>query len=186
MTGGTWSLTTTLSVQVQNLRANSAATEAASAQRSGTGSLTYGTAASGEFGFCAAFAYQLGAGVSVTFDLYDGSTADAFGDGMPLRLLKAYAVWVSSGGDEDGVTVSGGASNPHPLFMGGTNPTQTAYPSGPAVSGGSPAGQAVTSTARTVKIQNNGAVPVTVVVGFAGTAAVSGVPMGLLLPLTYP
>ena len=185
MTGGTWRITTTLDLQVQNLRANSAATEAASNQRSVSGSLAFGTGTT-QFADAVAYLYQLMAGQSVTFDLYDGTTADAFGDGMNLRLLKAWVVGVSSGGDSSGVTVSGGASNPHPLFMGGSNPTQTVYPSGPAAAGGSPAGQAVTSSARTVKITNNGAVPVIVVVGFAGTQAVSGVPMGLLLPLTYP
>lgn len=186
MTGGTWRLTTTLDMQVLNLRPTMAATESASNQRAVTGSLAFGTAAN-QFGDAVSFLYPLMAGQSVTFDLYDGSTGDAFNEAMNLRLLKAWVVGVSSGGDSSGVTVSGGDSNPHGLFMGGTLPTQTAYPSGPAVTGGSPAGSAVTSTARTVKVANNGAVPVICVIGFAGTPAVSGVPMGLAgLLLTYP
>ena len=55
-----------------------------------------------------------------------------------------------------------------PLFLSGTNPRVTVYPSGPAFSAGSPAGAVVSNTAKNLKITNAGAASVTVVVALAG------------------
>ena len=83
------------------------------------------------------------------------------------------------------MTVGNAASNANTLWMGGPTPTLTVYPDSGAISMGQQAGKLVTSTARNVKILNNGAVSVTYLVAMAGSLNVSGGAMGVL-GLTYP
>ncbi len=112
----------------------------------------------------------LDAGMSETFNLYSG-LLDVFGDAADFRTLRSAAIWISDGGDDAGVTVGGAASNAHPLFWGGTTPTQTIYPNGPMAGGGGNVGVAVTNSVKNVKLVNNGAVSAVVRLSFAGSGA---------------
>jgi hypothetical protein len=113
----------------------------------------------------------LAAGASKTYDLYGGTDLpDLFGDPAPLRTLRAVAVVIESGGDAAGVKV-GNAATPCGLFFGTATDTQLIFPNGPSFLQGSPAGVAVTAGANNLKVQNLGAVPVTVTVHAAGVKA---------------
>jgi len=184
MTEGTWSLGTVLRVSARNTRVSGAGYDSfrfgdgvRQGLEAGTGSATAS--------LVVALTRGLVPGGSDTFDLFDGSLTDVFGATAAFRVLRGYALWVEDGGDSSGITLSGGASNPHGLFMGGTTPSITAYPDGPALTAGSPAGSLVTSTARTLKILNNGAVETQYTLVLAGSQAASGALMGIL-GLTYP
>jgi len=133
---------------------------------------------------------SLGPGLSETLDLYDGSTntpplIDIMGATVAFRTIRGFALWIIDGGDSAGLTVGNAASNANTLWMGGTTPTLTAYPDSGAIAMGQQAGKLVTSTARNVKVLNNGAVSVTYLVAMAGSLNVSGGAMGVL-GLTYP
>lgn len=128
----------------------------------------------------------LGPGASETINLYDGSLLDIFSLPAVFRYVRNFTVFISLGGDSSGLTWGGGASNPTTLFMGGTLPTKTLYPSGPPDCSGSPAGVAITSSSYSVKFTNNGVVPVTYGIIIAGASGVSGSPMGMLLTMLYP
>jgi len=133
---------------------------------------------------------SLGPGLSETLDLYDGSSnspplIDIVNANVALRTLRSATFWILDGGDSAGVTVGNAASNAHPLWWGGTTPTQTIYPESGPLSGGQQVGVAVTATVRNVKVLNNGAVSVTYLVALAGSLNVSGGAMGVL-GLTYP
>lgn len=133
---------------------------------------------------------SLGPGLSETLDLYDGSTntpplIDIMRSNVALRTIRGFVIWILDGGDDAGVTIGNAASNANTLWLGGTTPTVTIYPDSGPYSGGQQAGKAVTSTARNVKVLNNGAVSVTYLVAIAGSLNVSGGAMGVL-GLTYP
>ncbi len=132
----------------------------------------------------------LAAGASENLDLYDGSTntpqlLDICNDALALRTVKSFTLWIVAGGDSAGVTIGAAASNPNTLWWSGTTPKQTVYDDAP-MSGGRNAGSTVSTSARYVKVLNNGAVAVTYLVAISGTTVVSGTPMGLLMGLTYP
>lgn len=188
MTGGKWQQQTILGLQGQNQLINTASPVTQSANPIATETLPYGTGP-GTVSIIIAGSYLLTAGATVTVNLFDGSTNDITGSGATLRLLRAYAIWISAGGDTSGVTIGNAGSNPHPLFWGSTATTKTIYPAGAEDAGGGSTivGVAVTSSACNVKIVNNGAVPVTVLANFGGTQCVSGVPSGFPnLLFTYP
>ena len=142
-------------------------------------------AGSGECNLIVVHERPLGAGLSETLNLYDGTLTDIHGDAAPFRLLKAVCVGIVSGGDTSGVTIGNAATNGHPLFMGGATHTHTLYPSGLPYLGAKPAGIAVTSSAANVKVTNNSAALVTYRIAAAGTtSAGEGYAMGVL-GLTY-
>ena len=187
MTGGSWKSQTALTLTGQLQVANAPLPLAQSLAPNAIQSLPYGTGV-GTASIVVSQTYLLAAGSSVTLNLYDGSLLDVTNAAAAMRLLRAYAIWISAGGDSAGVTIGNAGSNPHPLFFGATTSTKTIYPSSEGDGSGNSvgAGVVVSATACNVKLQNNGAVPVTLSVNFAGTQAVSGVPMGLSLLFTYP
>jgi hypothetical protein len=65
-----------------------------------------------------------------------------------------------SGGDTSGVIVGAAASNEWVGFFGASGDTLTIYPSGPPFAVGSPAGVAVGTTTKNLKIANAGAAAV--------------------------
>lgn len=188
MTGGSWRVTTQLSLTGQNQLPNTTAPVALSLNPTATHSLPYGTGV-GTASIVVSNAYLLAPGASVTLNLFDGSLTDMSGATAAFRLLRGYSIFVSDGGDTAGVSIGGAASNEHPLFSGGATYAKTVYPGGPDDSGGGGtiAGVAVTSSACNVLITNNSPTAfATVTASFAGTQCVSGVPIGLALALTYP
>jgi hypothetical protein len=151
--------------------------------------LGFGTA-SGQMNQLVMQERSLGPGLSESLDLYDGSTCtpaliDIMRSNVAFRTIRGFAIWVLDGGDDAGVTIGAAASNANTLWLGGTTPTVTIYPDSGAFAFGQQAGKAVTSSARNVKVLNNGAVSVTYLVAMAGSLNVGGGAMGVL-GLTYP
>lgn len=151
-------------------------------------SLTYGTS-SGKMDVPCNGQFIIAAGGSLTLNLYDGGTTTSdlttlFGDAASLRNVKSLSVVVTSGGDASGVKVGAASSNEFVGWFSAAGDAAVIYPSGPALSFGSPAGKAVTSSAKNLKLENLGAAAVIVSVVAAGTTVVSGSAMGVL-GLTY-
>ena len=185
MTDGTWKLSTALRVRGSKTAGNAAAATPYALTDGVQQALSFGLGDGAVTVFVSQFR-TLVAGAAETHDLYDGSLLDVFGDPATFRVLRAYAVWVESGGDAAGLTVSNAASNSCPLWHGAAW-QKTLYPDSPGDSGGQKAGLAVSSAASRFTVTNNAAVATTYGLFLAGTLAVSGVPTGgLLLTLTYP
>jgi hypothetical protein len=172
VTSGSWRLTTSVKAQGTTLPTGGVKAVPMSVPTGQTQTLGYGTA-SGQCNLQVVTKATLAAGASTTLDLYGGSVLDIFGAAAAFRELRAVVVWVESGGDSTGVVVGddGVVTNPAPLFLSGTTPRVTVYPSGPAFSAGSPAGATVDATHKNLKITNAGAVAVTVVVALSGSNA---------------
>lgn len=133
-------------------------------------SLEYGTG-SGQADIYCAGNFTLGAGLTVTWDLYTGTDfKDLFGETAAFRKLKSITVAVLSGGDASGLVVGNAASDAASLFFGANTQTWTVYPSGPPLFGGSPAGVTVDATHKNLKIANAGAAEITFAVALAGTS----------------
>jgi hypothetical protein len=132
--------------------------------------LTYGTS-SGKVDLITCSDRTLTAGASGTYDLYTGTDLkDLDGLTCAFRKVKLIQVSIVSGGDTAGVTVGGAASDQWVGFFGASGDTLTIYPSGPPFLGGQPAGSAVGTTTKNLKILNNGAVSVTVRITIAGSS----------------
>jgi len=180
MTGGAWKSTTSLAVSGQTLLPNTAAPVGLSRGPSAVAALPYGTGP-GTASQIVSLTYVLAPGSSVTLNLFDGSLKDMAGDQANLRLLRAYAIWISAGGDASGVTVGNAGADPHPLFGGSGAQTKTVYPNGEPDGGGGGTITPVTPSACNVKIANNSPTAfATVEVNFAGTQCVPGAAMGPL------
>ena len=127
------------------------------------------------------------ASASATYDLYTGTDLlDIDGQTAALRLVKYVGVFVVSGGSSSGVRVGGAAANTWSAFFDDTSDKYQIFPSGPPFQGGSPAGLAVGSSTKNLKIENlstSAAVTVRIVIG--GNRVVAGMLMGIL-GLTYP
>jgi hypothetical protein len=189
MTGGQWQSSLGLRLSGKSLGSGNIAYNRANPTRAISQVLGFGNG-SGTMNQLILMERSLGPGLSETLDLYDGSTnnpafIDILGSNVAFRTLRGIAFWILDGGDTAGVTIGNAASNAHPLWWGGTTPTQTIYPSSGGMSGGQQAGVAVTSSVRNVKVLNNGAVSVTYIVAAAGAINVGGGAMGVL-GLTYP
>lgn len=131
--------------------------------------------------------YTIAAGASLTLNLYDGgATVDdlttLLGAPANLRGAKGLTVGVISGGDSAGVTVGGAASDAWAGFWSGTFDV---FPGGPAAALGSPGGAPVTSSAKNLKLLNNGSAPVTLQVFVPGTTVAPGFWTGFWGFLTY-
>lgn len=172
MTGGRGQVSVSMRFAGQLLPANAAAAATAVANDGLVQTLVYGTG-SGQVDI---LVYQilpsLSAGASATYDLYTGTDLkDIFGDTAPFRKVKAIAVWVDSGGDASGVRVGGAASNVWAGFFADTSDKALIFPSGVPYLGGSPAGVAVGSSTKNLKVENAGAVAAVVGIWIAGTSA---------------
>lgn len=130
--------------------------------------------------------FVVNAGSSLTLDLYAGDLPDVNGQPVALRLVKSIVVVIISGGDASGLRIGGAASNEWIGYFAAAGNKKDIFPGGPPFADGSPAGVAVTSTARNFKIENLGAVNAQVRVYAGGNVVAGGVPIGLLLGLTYP
>lgn len=132
--------------------------------------LSYGTA-SGQADIEVCQDRTLAATTAATYDLYTGTDLkDLAGLTAALRKVKFIGVYIVSGGDTAGVAI-GGAANPWPGFFSDVSDKAKIFPSGPAYQAGSPAGVAtVVTTGINLKIENLGAVPVTVRIVIAGTS----------------
>lgn len=189
MTGGSWQSSFGLRLAGKSLGSGNIAYNRANPTRAISQVLGFGNG-SGTMNQMVLMERSLGPGASETLDLYDGSSnnpqlLDVMNDVVTFRTLRSAAFWILDGGDTAGVTIGNAGSNAHPLWWGGTTPTQTIYPSSGPLAGGQQAGVAVTATVRNVKVVNNGAVIVTYLVAFAGSINITGMAMGVL-GLTYP
>lgn len=118
--------------------------------------LAFGTA-SGQVNLIVAQDRTLAASSSETLDLYGSTTplADIFGANALFRHIKYIAIYIVSGGDVNGLSIGGAASNPFLGPLGGTTPTLLVYPNGPGFQVGEPtAGWAVTTSAGQLKLAN--------------------------------
>lgn len=169
MTSGSWRLSTAVRFAGTHLPSGGVRAVPVNLTKGPTQSLGYGTAG-GTLDVPVVRRLTIPDGTSETLNLYDGSLLDVFGQPAPFRTLRSVAVWVESGGDATGVVVGadGVVADPVPIFLTGTNPRVTVYPSGPAFSAGSPAGVAVDATHRNLKLTNAGAADAVVVVALAG------------------
>lgn len=132
--------------------------------------LSYGTA-SGQADLLVCQDRTLAATTAATYDLYTGTDLkDLAGLTAALRKVKYLGVFIVSGGDTAGVAI-GGAANPWPGFFADVSDKAKIFPSGPPYQGGSPAGVAtVVTTGINLKVENLGAVSVTVRIVIAGTS----------------
>ncbi len=177
LTGGTCSITASCSVSGVTKAPQGTATVAgipspgASASNGDTEVLAFGTATGLADIYCYA-AFAINATTAVTFDLYTGTDfKNMMGDTAAFRKLKGIYVEVVDGtGDTAGVTIGGAASNGNILWFGNVNDTWTIFDGSPPFIGGNPAGVTVDATHCNLKIANNGAVSVTVIVALAGSS----------------
>lgn len=148
----------------------SLATNTSAASAGITQSTSYGTG-SGQADLFVLREKTLTAGASATYDLYTGTDLpDVFGDTAAFRKLKEVVIWVSSGGDASGVRIGGAASNPTLMNFADASDKALIFPSGLPFVAGSPAGFTVSAGAANLKVENLGAVSVTVRVWLAGTS----------------
>lgn len=132
--------------------------------------LTYGTS-SGMVDLITTSDRTLTAGATATYDLYTGTDLkDLDGLTCAFRKVKFINISIVSGGDTAGVTIGGAAADTWVAFFSDTTDKHKIFPSGPAYSGGSPAGVAVGNTTKNLKVENAGAVSVTYRVVIAGTS----------------
>lgn len=126
------------------------------------------------------------AGNSATYDLYTGTDLLAQNGGTAaFRLVKYLGVFVTAGGDTSGVRIGGAASNELVSFFASAGDQLDIFPDGPPFQAGSPAGVAVTSSVKNLKVENLGAEDVTLTIVVSGNVIVGGMWMGIGL-LTYP
>ena len=191
MTGGTFRTSVSaVAVATKAPQGNGADDSLPDAKVSGSGSgqqsISFGTG-SGRFDILVSQPRSLVAGASETLDLFTGTDLkNVFGETAPFRLVKDLMLYVVDGGDSSGVKVGGASSNAWFGFLESATDKVKFYPGGPPLVLGSPAGATVTSTTKNLKIENAGAAAVTYRLIMAGSSAQVGVPMGLLLALTYP
>lgn len=151
-----------------------------------TQTLTYGTS-SGKIDTPCYGEYVIAASGTLTLNLYDGgaTTTDfttVLSTAANLRRLKSIAFAVLSGGDSSGVTIGGGSN----AFASFWATTFTIFLDGPTASFGSPAGAAITSTTKNIRIVNNGAAEVVVQVAGSGNVVEPGYWTGFWGFMTYP
>jgi hypothetical protein len=132
--------------------------------------MAFGTAA-GQVNLLVGQQRTLALSSNETLNLNSGAILDVFGVASPFLHLKYICIYIVSGGDVNGLTIEGGASNPFLGPLGGTTPSLTIYPSGPGYQNGEPSvGWPCGSTACNIKIINNSSVAaVTYAIVLAGT-----------------
>lgn len=137
---------------------------------SGQALLAYGTGT----GACDILVCQdkvINATTAATYDLYTGTDLrDLDGGAAAFRKIKYAGVFIVSGGDATGFAVGGAAANQWVAFFSDVSDKHKIFPSGPPYQGGSPAGVAVGATTCNFRLENLGAVAITVRIVLAGTS----------------
>jgi len=170
-----------------NAPTNTLRTRSVSPTGGATQTLSYGTSEGEVDVFCDGEFFLLPS-ASLTLNLYDGGVTDtdlldSFRGAANLARVKNITLAIVSGGDENGVTVGGAASN---AFAGFWSGTFNLYPDGPATPFGSPAGAVVDGSNKNLKILNNSSTESVVVQVFvSGTSVVPGMWTGFWGFLTY-
>ncbi len=124
---------------------------------------------------------------SVTYDLYTGTDLPGLQDeAAPFRLVKFLKVSITSGGDATGVRVGGAAADEWVGFFVAAGDKLDIFPGGPPYLAGSPAGKAVGSSTKNLKIENLGASEVVVRIVVGGSVVAAGAWVGFFGILTYP
>jgi hypothetical protein len=183
MTSGEYRVTTQIKAIGVNAVSGSP-TQSANGNNTSQQSFAYG-AGSSLFNQIIVRTVDLNPGVSATYDLYTGTDLpNVLSETAALRAVMSASVYVVSGGDATGVIIGDAATDVWAANFGGTTETATIYPGGPPWQCGKPAGIAVTSSAKNLKIENAGAVAVTVRISICGSSIVAGSLMGAL-GLTY-
>jgi hypothetical protein len=130
----------------------------------------------------------IAASSSATWDLYTGTDLTDLNDGTAaFRTIRFAAVAILQCEDAtSGVRVGGASSNEWVGFFAASGDKQDIFLDGPPWQAGSPAGKAVTSTTKNLKVENLSTTKeVIVLVVLGGSIQVSGGLMGVL-GLTYP
>lgn len=154
-----------------NAPSNAVTDPSTTASSGRTQSLSYGTT-SGKADIICCAEISLSATTAATYDLYTGTDIkDLFGGTAAFRKVKAVVVEIRSGGDASGVAIGGAASNAWAGFFADATDKALIFPSGPPYVAGSPAGVAVGSSTKSLKVENLGAVAVVLRVYLAGTSA---------------
>lgn len=129
----------------------------------------------------------LAPGASATYDIYVGTDLkDLGGLTCAFRKVRYLKIAIVDGGDTSGVRIGAAAANEWVGFFAAAGDMYKIFPDGPPLEGGSPAGVAVTSTTKNLKIENLGAVNVTVRIVITGTAHTSGSAGGWCWLWTHP
>lgn len=162
----------TAKIAAQGGASSNAVTPPSTGASGGTNqSLSFGTA-SGLADIVAVAEVDIAGAGSATYDLYTGTDIkDMFGGTAAFRKIKSLVVQIMSGGDTSGVVIGGAAADQWVGFFGASGDTLTIYPSGPPFVVGAPAGVAVGSSTKNLKIANAGAASARVRISIAGTSA---------------
>jgi len=181
MTGGTLRSTSSVKVTGSDSATGGKAARTTTSQQT----VAYGTG-SGRGDLFVSRSRTLAAGASETLDLWTGTDLlDPLNGPTPFRVVRYVEIAVAAGGDASGLRVGGAAANCWGGFFADTSDKYLIFPAGPSFRGGSPAGVAVTSSAKNLKIENLGAAEVTYDIVLAGDNSTAGDAMGVL-GLTYP
>ncbi len=133
--------------------------------------LTFGTAA-GQVNLITCSDRTLAAGASATYDLFTGTDLrDLIGETAAFRWVRYLKVSIVSGGDAGGVRIGNAAADAWGGFFGAAAHTLTIAPGGPAFEAGSPTGVKVEAATKNFRLENLGAVAVTVRILLAGSNA---------------
>lgn len=134
--------------------------------------------------FCS-YTAAIAAGGSATYDLYTGTDIkDVTGGTAAFRILRGIQVSVVDGGDSSGVRIGGAASDAHGLWFADTSDKADITPDGVCFEQGTLAGKTVGTGTKNLKVENLGAVEVTIRILLAGSSHQSGEWMGFS-GLTY-
>ena len=128
------------------------------------------------------------AGSSVTWDLYTGTDLlGPAGETCAFRIVRQVKIVIVEGG-LSGVRVGGASSNEWVAWFAAAGDMVDIYAGGPPFWQGDPlAGKTVDSATKNLKVENlSTTAEVIVRVMVTGTVVTGGMPMGLLLSLTYP
>lgn len=154
-----------------NAPTNVIASPFAKISRAFTQALSYGTT-SGKADIVAATNVQINATSNATYDLYTGTDIKELlsGASAPFRKVKSVAVAITAGGDTSGVRIGGAASDEWVGFFVAAGDKLDIFPDGPPFLVGSPAGKAVGTTTKNLKIENLGAAAVSLLILVVGTS----------------
>jgi hypothetical protein len=129
----------------------------------------------------------IAAATAVTYDLSSGTDfQDIFGFPAVYVVIRSLVIWIADGGDEDGVSIGGAASDCWPASFASTTDKALIYPDSGPFCADRRAGTLVTSSAKNLKIENLSTTEaVSLAIRIAGGIDGGGYAMGVF-GLTYP